>query len=71
MKWNSPIRSDITVKRKYAWIPTRMDDGTFLWFEYYYERWVFHLLPMDRSFWEVAGRTVDHPNDPGTGSKTS
>ena len=70
MKWHSMDKiAETKIKRKFAWTPTKLNDGSTIWFEHYYEKSVFVTLPMDFSHWDVVSRTTDHPERPDTGSK--
>ena len=35
MRWRSPFRDRSVWHWRYAWLPTRMDDGTWVWRERY------------------------------------
>lgn len=56
---------DVFILKKYAWLPTKLTDGSWIVFEYYNSVWQFKYLydyydPTDKYYdWREIKRTVD------------
>jgi hypothetical protein len=54
MKWRNShgVRQDATDwHRAYAWLPTRLNSGDTVWFEYYERRWQWSRFAMWATGW--------------------
>jgi hypothetical protein len=53
-----PDHLEQKVTINFAWLPTQMDCGTWLWFEKYETTWVYLKYVIPVSMWEVKHKTI-------------
>lgn len=63
-----PKAGDVRVTEKFAFLPTRLDNGSIAWMESYFVKEEYEILPMDLSGWTIRSVTIFHPDRPDTGT---
>ena len=56
--------------KRFAWLPTKLDDGTTVWLESYWhtQRWDDGTTSGEEGFWNSGKRYSHHPDRPHTGT---